>query len=277
MKYKIATIVILALAASAIGQCVTCNQGRCLVPKQTVQYEWRQHQDDPGRRYLYADGKLIGGYDVADQYYRPYDAATDTWGTTLRLAHNTPTGSQQFFGVDNSKLSGQDTYTVHNEDGCRHVSRQEAHKIVGQKLQDDSNKLRITIIGDEKVCRLALADLQALVKDIDDWAIVRSYPPGHWALQPGFVQSGSPTIYCQAPSGKVLHRQDDYQGGCEEAAGALRKAKNSYDAKKDPDLRKSQVQPPDNSKFLSYGIAAVAGAGIMHLAGRRRRLANSSS
>ena len=59
------------------------------------------------------------------------------------------------------------------------------------------------------------------MKDIDNWASLRGYPPNHWSLEPGFVTTGSPTIYCQAPSGKVLHRQDDYQGGGEELSEAL--------------------------------------------------------
>jgi hypothetical protein len=273
MKYKIATILILAFAANAVGQCVSCNNGRCFVPKQAVNYEWRQVQDDPGRWYLYANGKLIGGYDIAGQYYRPYDEATETWGPACGLAPETP---NQFFGVDPSKLTGRDAYTVHTDDGNRPVSRQEAHRIVGQKLQDDSNKLRITIIGDDGQQKKVTADIQSLLQDVNDWAIVRGYAPGHWALQPGFVQTGSPTIYCQAPTGKVLHRQDDYQGGGEAAVGALRKAKNSYDAKKDPDLRKSQIEPQDNSKLVTYGIAAVAGAGVMHLA-RRKQSAHSPS
>jgi hypothetical protein len=52
------------------------------------------------------------------------------------------------------------------------------------------------------------------------------------------VTSGSPTIYLQAPDGKVLHRQDDYRPG---DLGAIRKAIARYDAKKDPDARRPAV------------------------------------
>ena len=38
-------------------------------------------------------------------------------------------------------------------------------------------------------------------------------------LDPGFVTTGKPTIYVQSADGKVLHRQDDYDGGAPERSG----------------------------------------------------------
>jgi hypothetical protein len=264
MKFT-SIILTLCLATNAFGQ---CSNGKCSAPVTGVKYLWLRHDGDPTRWYLYAGAQLLGGFDTEDNYFRPYHAAGDSWGPRQPSSLGV---RQDLFGVDTSKLTGKDTYKVHNGNGCNEVSRQEAHKIVGEKLQDDSSKLRITVIGDDGQQKKAIADIQSLMKDVNDWAIVRGYPPGHWALQPGFFQSGSPTIYCQAPSGKVLHRQDDYQGGGDEAVEALRKAKNNYDVKKDPDLRKSGIPSADNSKLASYGIAAVAGAGIMYFSKRRKQ------
>ena len=291
MKKTLSTILLITtiygFAAPVTGQPAGCNTGRCYPPSehaaspsvqpehaaqasvqpQTSKFVWQKHANDPGRWYLYADGQLVGGFDIAGQYYRPYLSATDSWG--LISPSPEPEQTSSVFGVDTSKLSGKDAYTVYSDDGCKRISKHEAHRMVGQKLEDDSSKLRITIIGDDGRQKQVSADLQSLMKDIDSWAMLRGYPPGHWALEPGFVQSGSPTIYCQAPSGQVLHRQDDYEGGPSPTVEALRKAKTNYDARKDPDLRKTPEQPT-SKKYVSYALAAVAGAGVMHLTKRRK-------
>ncbi|GIW83079.1 MAG: hypothetical protein KatS3mg105_4886 [Gemmatales bacterium] len=73
--------------------------------------------------------------------------------------------------------------------------------------------------------------------------IVQSYRPENWALRPGFVTSGRPTIYVQSPDGEVLHRQDDYEGGIGalsvalERACQLRRRNPLYRPQLDPDLR----------------------------------------
>ncbi len=112
---------------------------------------------------------------------------------------------EQNFGVDKAKLTGEDKYTINTDKGSADISKQEAHKIVGAQLQDDSNKLRVTIIGDDGTQKKVMADIHSLIKDINDWAIVRGYPPGHWCASARLRPTGSPTIYCQTPGGKVLH------------------------------------------------------------------------
>jgi hypothetical protein len=57
---------------------------------------------------------------------------------------------------------------------------------------------------------------------------VQDYAPGNWAVKDGFFTEGKPTIYLQAPNGKVLHRQDDYSDGAAGLATALRKADPNY-------------------------------------------------
>ena len=79
---------------------------------------------------------------------------------------------------------------------------------------------------------------------------------GHAA---GFVTTGKPTIYVQAPDGKVLHRQDDYQGGAPELAEAIRRIDPNYDPKKDFDLRKLLRIPNPLSKVPVAAWLLAAG------------------
>ncbi len=47
-------------------------------------YSWQTTADDPGRVYLYLDGKQIGGWCYADKYYRPFDGKD--WGPPTNTA-----------------------------------------------------------------------------------------------------------------------------------------------------------------------------------------------
>src|SRR5262245_27723039 len=52
-----------------------CGPADCGLPN----YEWRTRPDDPGRVYLFRGDVRLGGYDLAEGYYRPCDAAGN-WG-----------------------------------------------------------------------------------------------------------------------------------------------------------------------------------------------------
>jgi len=263
---------------SAVPVNAQCSNGSCLVPtRQPVEYEWRLRDGDPERRYLYRNNVCIGAYDVEHDYYRPYDAEAQTWGDCCQPPWKTPTaaGTKAWqspthnYGVDTSKLGNQEKYTLHTTAGSRQLSKDAAQGLVGASLPDDSQKLRVTVIGPEDKQKQVLADLGRLGPDLSIWAVTRAYAPEHWSVQPGFVKTGSPTIYCQAPSGKVLHRQDDYEGGGEALVEALRKAKATYDPKKDPDLRVAN-QDTDVSKTATWGLALALGAGLCQFLQRRK-------
>lgn len=257
----------LLLSGEALAQ---CRGGRCGV----IQY---QHQYQEGDWYYV--GYYPNGYYVIFQNGQWVDQRTvqqqkqEPEPTPSEASKEKPAPREEKepnFGIDKDKLTGSeaDSYRYCGQE----ISKEEAHKIVGdKKLTDDSNKLRVTIIADDGTQKRVIADINSLIKDINEWAIVRGYPPNHWCLEPGFVTMGNPTVYCQAPGGKVLHRQDDYDGGGEDLAGALRKAKSSYDAKKDPDLRKPVFPLGGESRFLPYAVAAFSGAGVMHLYKRRKQ------
>jgi hypothetical protein len=55
-------------------------------------YSWRPSAGDPGRVYLYLDGKQVGGWDYREKYYRPYDGAN--WGTPTDKPPVTPPAKQ---------------------------------------------------------------------------------------------------------------------------------------------------------------------------------------
>ncbi len=106
-----------------------------------------------------------------------------------------------------------------------------------------------------------LADLDAF--RIRDQLVVHDYRPDHWAVsRVGFVTSGHPSIYLQAPDGTVLHRQDRYEGG-EQLSGAVRKAQG-YDPQRDKNLNQQaslgSVPPMAGISILAGVTLAVAAA-----------------
>lgn len=242
----------LALWTGAIAL-AACGPDGC----RSADYEWRSYSADPGRSYLFRHGVQVGGYDHEHAIYRGYHADTDTWGPPQTSPWNeTDLAARSTrdpnFGVDTDKLNGHDeSYRLNGTPISQAQARQ---ALAGGAIPDDAGRLRLTVIG--------AADLTARVADdlarspaLAEWKtrlVPQCYAPEHWSVaRAGFVTTGKPTIYLQAPDGKVLHRQDDYDDGPEGLARALRRADPSYDARKDPDLRKlrphldwSLVPPP---------------------------------
>lgn len=208
-------------------------------------YQWRTFRDDPGRAYLYKGKLQVGGYDLETHQYRPL-SADGTWGDPCE-----PPLAPPCFGLDLSKLPAEEKYTLNG----REVPREAALEAIEKGVVDDSHKLRVSVLGGEKV-RKEVADELRRQLQAEDFA-VRHYDPAAWELRTGHQVKGEPTIYCQAPSGKVLHRQDDYQGGPGPAVAALRKAR-SYDPSKDPDLRRPQLVPGLSLHPLLLALGGLA-------------------
>src|SRR2546421_415479 len=87
---------------------------------------------------------------------------------------------------------------------CAPLSRARAVESLEKGLVDDSGKLRVTIIGSDEQRTRVRRELEAnpQFKESAEAFAVRDYPPSHWSLQPGFVTTGQPTVYCQTPTGK---------------------------------------------------------------------------
>jgi len=128
---------------------------------------------------------------------------------------------------------------------------------VEQKLTDDSKKLRFTVIGPESARTRVLADLKNFPEQLKDF-VVKDYDPKDWEVANyGFKTDGNPTIYVQTPDGKVLHRQDDYEGveDLKVIFTKIRTRDPNYNPAKDPDLRNSPTLPGLDFKELlrQYG------------------------
>lgn len=236
-----------ALVGVAFGQ----GQYRPYNPSGMTGYEWRYPQWDQGRIYLYQVDRFgrshqVGGYCTKGQHYRPYDAELNTWGDVAPCPVALPGGVRkrvENFGVQLDKLDATAKYKLHTQHGVREVTVQEAGKLVQEGLPEDAEKPRITVIGTDSERKPVLDDLQK-TPDLTKDCVIRGYKPDHWAIQGcGYQTDGHPTIYMQAPTGTVLHRQDDYQGGAQPTIEALRKAKKNYDPKKDRDMRKQSSLP----------------------------------
>ena len=171
MKITLVLIAALALATDTIGQC--CSSGRCTVQSQPEK-NWYYVGEYPNGYYAV---KQPDGQWVSRSHPRPEakPAVKKQEEVKNPIADN--------YGVDTSKLTGKDEYHLHTETGTSAVSKEQAHKLVAEKLQDDSTKLRITVIGDDGTSKKVIADIQTLAKDINDWAILRGYPPGHWCSE----------------------------------------------------------------------------------------------
>jgi len=134
--------------------------------------------------------------------------------------------------------NGKESFSIGGEECTREQARQ---RMLQGALADDRAKLRLTVIGSETARAPVLADLSGALADVANPFLVQAYPADHWAVaRAGFVTSGSPTIYVQDATGKVLHRQDDYADGAEglrKALEAIRKPDPNYQPARDSDRR----------------------------------------
>jgi hypothetical protein len=221
--------------------------------------EWRFFKDDDSQVALLKDGVQLGNYSFDGCYFRRYDARTNTWGKQTtppvppppdRRAKPLFAPPEQDFGVAKDRIPNGETYSVNG----RKVPPQLAHKAVtaGGTLTDDSGKWHLTVVGTKEECQQVLDDLKghAALAPWKDRLLIQSYRPDAWAIKGvGLPNGGRPTVIVQAPpgpdgKGQVLHAQNDYDGGAEALAGALRRADPAYDPSKDPDLRKRPAPTP---------------------------------
>ncbi len=145
---------------------------------------------------------------------------------------------------------------------------QASDRIAGQ-VPDDASKLRLVVIGtaeERKPVMDQWAKLEPAVKDrLSPWSVdidnfsLKDAETG----KPVFVTDGHPTVYVQAPDGKVLHRQDDFP--VNDNFQGIRKAVKAYDSAKDVDLRKTT--PGGNSTPL---LVAGGAAALLLLARRKQ-------
>lgn len=128
----------------------------------------------------------------------------------------------------------------------KEVTKEKLFEAIGKTdFPDDSKQLALTVIGPEVERKRVTDDLESS-PSLAPWkgkVKIQSYDPSDWAVSPGFVTAGQPTIYCQGADGTVLFRQDSYAGP-EALATALREADKNYNPQKDHDpLKPLGVHP----------------------------------
>jgi len=224
-----------------------CGPNGCAVPMQVVPmrqnvYEWRE-TGIANQLALYRDGVQIGNYYIKEKQYARFE--NGTWTAREQGPPVPPPASTEQvgdvkaaypnYGLDLDKINRDKSYSVNG----RLSSREDALDAVAGKLTDDSGKMFLTIIGSKEDCAAVQKDIDEApaLKGVKDRVHLHCYQPNDpMVAKAGFVVSGKPTIYMQAPggSGKVLHRQDEYRGP-DALAEAIRKADPSYKPANDPD------------------------------------------
>jgi len=219
-------------------------------------YEWRTFPDEPDQLWLWHEGRQLGNWRISTREYLPR-LAPGVWGEPCPPPYPPPqdvlapgkieSDGTINFGLERSRLSAAGKHLL---DG-KEVSKDQLLQALGpprkgEGLPADSQWPSLTIIGPEAAREKVLSDLQSS-PFLTPWKgrlKVQDYPPDHWAVRDaGFVTIGQPTIYCQAPDGAVLHRQDEYRGP-QALAEVLRQVDPQYRPENDPDLNKGLASIP---------------------------------
>lgn len=223
----------------------------------SAQYRWIRGDGAKGdghNFYLQHNGRWVGMYDALVYSYYPYD------GQKYASRPSTMPTDPPTFGVDVEQISSTPRSTLSG----REVTKDVATAAVGASIPDDSKSLRVTVIGEKPEREMVGQLLRRGGGCANGQCTIREYGPNDWEVKnSGFVTTGKPTTYVQEPEGKVIHRQDDPEGVVE----AVRKAKESYDSKKDPDLRKTALPIPVPT--LSPVLLACLGVGAYLFFGRK--------
>lgn len=225
-------------------------------------YEWHTPAHSPQWRYLFCNGVHVGGLDTRDGVYLPFDGTR--WGKPATPPVPPPSvalnpalqGGIPNYGVDYAKINPGEHYRVNG----RPVSGPAAAFAgADPKLPCDADKLRLTAIGTEQDCKAVKDDYEkhpALAQARQTTLLQCYRPDARMIAGLGFVTTGRPTIYLQKPDGTVLHRQDDYVGGADKLAEAIRKADANYDARRDPNLTRP-FSPAAYPEWIWYAAIAV--------------------
>ena len=213
-------------------------------------YTWVQVRGDATQIALMQGNKQLGNYHTDLREFHPLQPNGEFTPGNHPLPHPLPAEyapaklieQTQNFGVDRSHIKNKERYIVNGMD----VTSAEAFYALTEKnVPNDKDHLRLTIIGPEEMRKQVRKDLDTNpeLREFRNRYLVQDYAPDNWAVKEGFFTAGKPTIYLQAPNGKVLHRQDDYIDGASGLATALRKADPSYSPVEDKDARKSNRIP----------------------------------
>lgn len=257
-------------------------------------WQWKRGQD-PDQVHLFRDGRQAGTYRYSlERFYRLIDYDRELWSGAEPLPEGAPrppalipepapppeaepvaaVGQLPDWmtqGVERDKVTTERRYWL----GPREVSEAEARQAVAAGLVDDSNRLRVTLVGTKEECDRVHTDIDthAAFAPLREKILVQCYRPDEWQVaKVGLAGGGHPTVWVQAPApaggkSRALHRQDDYADGpaglayaIGQAVGAKRDPDPNFDPKKVPDLRK--VPSPDAPSDVTP-LAVVGGAVVL--------------
>lgn len=230
------------------------------------QYEWRQL--NPEQFALLEGGRQIGNLKIEDGSYHRKTGPFSWEKEPSEPPIPTPPGVQRRamvnFGVDRNRISVKEKFSVNG----REVKRAEVLDDMDKeaKIPRDEDATSLTIIGAKEERKRVLADLER--SEFAAWRknlIVKDYDPAGKEkpmLECGFVTTGHPTIYLQAPGGEVLARVDHYDGP--RVLEKVRERDPNYQPDKDPDPTKPEPLPslggavtPEIALLGALGLAAV--------------------
>lgn len=202
--------------------------------------------------------KIIGG-DSPTEKPAPATAPIGPSSSPPTLPHSEELAMPvQNYGVRMDRISDTERFSM----GGQEVTGKTALDAVGAgTVPDDSAKNSLTVMGGSADQRKAILDGLALPQ-FSAWKeslVVQEYEADSPMLKCGFkVSAASPTIYLQAPSGKVLARVEGYDGST--TIERVRKCDPNYDPAKDPPNSKPSPAAPDSGESIGVaGLLAVLG------------------
>lgn len=160
-------------------------------------------------------------------------------------------------GVDINRVPQNKAY-FHNG---REVTLRKVEQLFGEgKLEDDSSRFDLTIVGDSAFRDRVIRDINEnpKLKELLKFINVQDYSPDHWAVKTTGMAEGITLQEADDAQGrgKVVWRMRKYEGP-EQLFTALRKVDPNYDPKRDPDpLAKNE---PGQNNLIYIILAAVAG------------------
>lgn len=135
----------------------------------------------------------------------------------------------------------------------KEVSRAEALAAVQQGVPADAGLPRLVVIGTEASARKKVVADLSTSPDLAFWRdklSVTEWLPDSWRVRDGGFRAPAGdgvTVYVMDATGKVLWRQDDYEGGAPKLSRALRDKVPGYDPARDPTPKVEPILPASPS------------------------------